>query len=162
MTPAGGRGRERKGRNYAIGGLIGVAVVATDLFTKRWASSRLGPEPVDVLGDFLQVRYVENTGAAFSMFQDAGPFFGVAAVIAVGVVLWFLRGAGSGWEVVGLGLVMGGAAGNLVDRIARGDGLLDGPVIDWVNLWFIPTFNVADASITCAVAVLLIGSWLND
>lgn len=161
MTASGGS-RDQAGRTYRWAVGIGVAVVVLDLLTKRWASSRFTFEPVDVLGDFLQFRYVENTGAAFSMFQGAGPFFAVAAIVAVGVVLWFLRSTRNRWEVVGLGLVLGGATGNLIDRIARGEGLFDGPVIDWVSLWFIPTFNVADASITCAVVVLLVGSWLSD
>lgn len=161
MTGSGGS-REYTRRKYGWGIAIGVVVVVVDLLTKRWASSRFTFEPVDVLGDFLQFRFVENTGAAFSMFQGAGSYFAVAAIVAVGVVLWFLRSAHNPWEVVGLGLILGGAAGNLVDRIARGEGLFDGPVIDWVNLWIIPTFNVADASITCAVVVLLVGSWLSD
>ncbi|MFP3913346.1 MAG: signal peptidase II [Actinomycetota bacterium] len=152
----------RATRNYGPALATGAAVVVLDLLTKRWASSSLTSRPTDVLGSFLQVRFVENTGAAFSMFQGAGTFFGIAAVVAIGVVLWFLRSARNGWEVVGLGLVMGGAAGNLIDRVARGEGLLDGAVIDWVNLWFIPTFNIADASITVAVVTLLVGSWLND
>lgn len=159
---ASGGSRERVRGTYLVAVGIALVVVAADLLTKRWASARFTFEPVDILGEFLQFRYVENTGAAFSMFQGAGSFFAVAAIVAIGVVLWFLRNARTSWEVVGLALVMGGAAGNLVDRIARGDGLFDGPVIDWVNLWFIPTFNIADASITCAVAVLLIGSWLRD
>lgn len=149
-------------RRYTTAGLIAGAVVVADLLTKRWAASTLTSEPVDVLGSFLQVRFVENTGAAFSMFQGRGSFFGVAAVVAIGAVLWFLRSAESGWEVAGLGFVMGGAAGNLLDRIFRGPGLFDGPVIDWINLWIIPTFNVADASITVAVVLLLLGSWLKD
>lgn len=147
---------------YLTAALIAAAVVVADLLTKRWASSTYTSEPVDILGSFLQFRFVENTGAAFSMFQGAGPFFGVAAVGAIGVVLWFLRTARNGWEVAAFGLIMGGAAGNLVDRIARGPGLLDGSVIDWVNLWLIPTFNIADASITVAVVLLLIGSWQSD
>lgn len=149
-------------RRYTTAGLIAGAVVVADLLTKRWAASTLTSEPVDVLGSFLQVRFVENTGAAFSMFQGRGSFFGVAAVVAIGAVLWFLRSAESGWEVAGLGFVMGGAAGNLLDRIFRGPGLFDGPVIDWINLWIIPTFNVADASVTVAVVLLLLGSWLKD
>jgi signal peptidase II len=62
-------------------------------------------------------------------------------------------------ETVALGFVLGGAVGNLVDRFARGDGIIDGPVIDWIELWFIPTFNIADASVTIAVALLLIHAW---
>jgi signal peptidase II len=62
-------------------------------------------------------------------------------------------------ETVVLGLVLGGAVGNLVDRFARGPGIIDGAVIDWVNLSIIPTFNLADASITVAVGLLLIQAW---
>lgn len=164
MTPAGGVGpadpSTRAGqRRYLTALLVAVAAVAVDLVTKRWAATALTPAPVDVIGTFLQVRFVENSGAAFSMFQGAGNFLGVAAIVAIGVVLWFLRSASTRWEVVAFGLIIGGAGGNLIDRIARGPGVFDGPVIDWVNLWFIPTFNVADASITVAVVLMLIGSW---
>jgi signal peptidase II len=62
-------------------------------------------------------------------------------------------------EVCAFGLIVGGALGNLLDRITRGDGFLDGHVIDWINLWWIPTFNVADMSITIAVVLLLIQAW---
>jgi signal peptidase II len=81
---------------------------------------------------------------------------------AIGVtlgLLWALRRPRPILEVAAFGLVMGGAVGNLVDRIFRGPGLLDGQVIDWVNLWWIPTFNLADASITIAVVLLVIQSW---
>ena len=63
-------------------------------------------------------------------------------------------------ETAAYGLIIGGALGNLVDRVFRGPGLLDGRVIDWIDLWWIPTFNVADMSITIAVALLLIHAWL--
>lgn len=158
MTPEGGTGTGL-GKRYSIAVAVAATSVVLDLLTKRWASSTFTAQPEEVLGSFLRFRYVENTGAAFSMFQGAGSLFGVAAVAAIGVVLWLLRQARSGWEVAGFGLVIGGAAGNLVDRVARGPGLFDGPVIDWIDLWFIPTFNVADASISVAVALLLLGSW---
>jgi signal peptidase II len=60
---------------------------------------------------------------------------------------------------VAFSLIIGGAVGNLVDRIFRGPALLDGKVIDWINLWWIPTFNIADMSITIAVALLLVQTW---
>lgn len=154
-----GWGREAATRTYATALTIAATVVAADLLTKRWASSRYTAQPVDILGGFLQFRFVENSGAAFSMFQGAGTFFGVAAIVAIAAVLGFLWKARNAGETVAFGLIIGGAAGNLVDRIARGDGLLDGSVIDWVNLWVIPTFNLADASITIAVVVLLIATW---
>lgn len=162
MSSTRGRDRESAAQGYMVAVVTAVVVVVADALTKRWASLTFTAEPVDILGSFLQFRYVENSGAAFSMFQGAGPVFGVAAVAAIALILWFLRHPRSRWETFGLGLVMGGAAGNLVDRIARGPGLLDGAVIDWINLWFIPTFNLADASITVAVVVLLIGSWTTD
>lgn len=161
MTSEGGRAGGT-GAKYLVAVSLAVAVVVIDLLTKRWASSTFTSQPEEVIGSFLRFRYVENTGAAFSMFQGAGAFFGVAAVLVVGGILWALRSARSGWEVAGFGLVIGGATGNLIDRIARGSGFLDGPVIDWVDLWIIPTFNVADASITVAVVLLLMGSWLSD
>ena len=82
-----------------------------------------------------------------------------AAILVTAGVLWVLRRPRPTLERVGLGLVIGGALGNLVDRVVRGDGVLDGKVIDWVNLWWIPTFNLADAALTIAVVLLLIHSW---
>ena len=85
--------------------------------------------------------------------------WGVLAILVSGFVLGSLRVARPTLEVVALGLVLGGANGNLMDRVFRGDGFLDGKVIDWVNMWIIPTFNVADASVTVAVALLVIHAW---
>jgi signal peptidase II len=107
----------------------------------------------------LTLRLVENPGAAFGFFQNAGPFLGLAAVVAVGLVASALTRPRPPHEVVAFGLIMGGALGNLVDRIVRGAGFLDGKVIDWVELRPIPTFNLADSAITVAVAILILGSW---
>ena len=63
------------------------------------------------------------------------------------------------WRPLAFGFILGGALGNLADRLFRGDGLLDGHVIDWVNLSVIPTFNVADTAVTFAVGLLLIQAW---
>lgn len=130
-----------------------------DLVTKRVAAGRFAEGDLILIPGFLRLTFVENPGAAFSLFRDAGPFFGVAAIVVTAVVLWTLRKSRPLLEVVAFGLIIGGALGNLSDRLFRGDGLLDGKVIDWVDLWWIPTFNLADASITFAVALLLIHSW---
>ena len=140
---------------YAVAGLV----VAIDSATKRWAASALRDESHTVIPGLLTFRLTENPGAAFSMFQNAGPFLGIAAVIAVGLIGASLARPRPLYEVVGFGMIMGGALGNLVDRIARGEGFLDGHVIDWVQLPNFPTFNVADSSISLAVALLIIGSW---
>lgn len=162
MTETAGQAETLAGatrRRFAVALAAAATVVIADQLTKQWAAATYTAAPVDILGTFLQFRFVENTGAAFSMFQGAGSFFGVAAIVAIGFVLWLLRSARNRWEVAAFGLIIGGAAGNLIDRFTRGEGLLDGPVVDWINLWFIPTFNLADASISVAVVLLLIGSW---
>jgi signal peptidase II len=134
-------------------------VVAADMLTKRWAASSFRDGPQTVISEILTFRFTENPGAAFSMFQNAGPFLGVAAVIAVGFIGASLARPRPKHEVVAFGMIIGGALGNLIDRIARGEGFLDGKVIDWVQLPNFPTFNVADSSVSVAVVVLLIGSW---
>ncbi len=148
-------------RLHALPVGIALAVVAVDQATKRMAESLFTDGDVWVIGDFFGFTFIENPGAAFSLFGEAGPLFGIAAILVTAGVLWVLREPRPTLERVGLGLVMGGALGNLVDRIVRGDGLLDGKVIDWVNLWRIPTFNVADATLTAAVVLLVIQTWLS-
>ena len=140
---------------YAVAGLV----VIIDSATKRWAATALRDEPQTVIPGVLSFRFTENPGAAFSMFQNAGPFLGVAAVIAVGLIGASLARPRPLYEVVGFGMIIGGALGNLIDRLARGEGFLDGHVIDWIQLPNFPTFNVADSSISLAVALLIIGSW---
>lgn len=146
-------------RRYSTAIGIAVALVTVDLLTKRYASTRFDGSPVEVIPGFFGFTYTENPGAAFSLFQNAGPVMGLAAIVVSGIVLWMLRADRPMLEVVALGFVLGGANGNLMDRIFRGDGWLDGKVIDWINLWIIPTFNVADASVTIAVGLLLIHAW---
>lgn len=138
---------------------IAAAVIGADLLTKRFASRNFAGERVEVIPGLLELTYTENPGAAFSLFPDAGPWIGVIAIAVAAFILGTLRVARPQFEVVALGLVLGGALGNVIDRIFRGDGFLDGQVIDWIDLWRIPTFNIADASVTTAVALLLIYAW---
>jgi signal peptidase II len=146
-------------RRYLVSGSIAAAVVTADLATKRMAALLFADEPVTVIPDVLVFTYTENPGAAFSLFQNAGPFLGVAAIVVSLGILFILRKPRPMIEVIALGLVLGGAVGNLIDRVSRGPGLLDGRVIDWISLWPIPTFNIADAAVTSAVALLLIHTW---
>lgn len=146
-------------RRYSVALWIAAAVVAADLLTKRYAAIAFTGREVEVIPGFFSFTFVENPGAAFSLFQNAGPVMGVLAILVSGFVLGSLRTPRPTLEVVALGLVLGGASGNLVDRIFRGDGFLDGKVIDWINLWIIPTFNIADASVTIAVGLLVIHAW---
>lgn len=116
--------------------------------------------PIVLVPGFLRLAVARNSGAAFSTFTGSGP---VLALVAVGVVVLIvvaLRDAGHRVEAIGLGLLLGGAVGNLADRLFRGDGLLDGSVVDWIDFSFFPTFNVADAAITVGVVLLLAHSFL--
>ncbi len=146
-------------RRYALVLGIVAAVVTLDALTKRWAAVQFADGPVEIIPGFLSLTYVENPGAAFGSLQNAGPVLGVAAIVVSVALLYALRHPRPALEVAGFALVISGALGNLLDRILRGPGLLDGKVIDWVNLWWIPTFNLADAAITIAVCLLLIQAW---
>ncbi len=146
-------------RRYSAALGIALAVVVADLLTKRYASIHFADSPIEVIPGFLTFTFTENPGAAFSLFQNAGPFMGVAAVVVSIFVLWSIRTERPLIEVAALGLVLGGANGNLMDRVFRGEGFLDGKVIDWISMWWIPTFNISDASVTIAVGLLLIHAW---
>jgi signal peptidase II len=146
-------------RRYLISGSIAAAIVMLDLATKRMAATVFRDGDVTVIPNRLSFTFTENPGAAFSLFQNAGPVLGVAAIVVSAVVLAALWRPRPTMELVALGLVLGGAVGNLLDRILRGPDFLDGKVIDWIALWPIPTFNVADAAVTTAVGLLLIHAW---
>lgn len=153
MPPWGG------GAGVVLAVLVATVGVVLDLVTKRLAAIHFVDAPIEIIPGVLTFTYGENPGAAFSMFQDGGTLFGVAALVAVGVILWSVRQPRPTLEVVGLGLIMGGAVGNLVDRIARGEGLLDGHVIDWIQFPNFPVFNLADSGITVGVALMIIAAW---
>jgi signal peptidase II len=146
-------------RRYAIGAGLAILVVSVDALTKRWASIELVDGDIVLIPGFLVLTYTENPGAAFSLFQNAGPFLGTIALVVSVSLLWSLRLERPALETIAFGLIVGGALGNVVDRIFRGPGFLDGKVIDWIDLWWIPTFNVADMSVTIAVGLLLIQAW---
>ena len=137
---------------------IAIVVVAIDQVTKAWARTALSDSIIDVIPGFLRLALAENSGAAFGLFKNGGQIIAVFAVVAIGVIFFAFRAVGHRADLIGLGLVLGGAVGNLVDRLTRGDGLLDGRVTDWIDLWFIPNFNVADAAISVGVALLLFGA----
>jgi signal peptidase II len=146
-------------RRYGTGFGIAAVLVFVDLLTKRYAALHFAGNPVEVIPGFFGFTYVENPGGAFGLFVNGGTVIGIAAIIVTIVVVVALARERPLLEIIALGFVLGGALGNLVDRFARGDGIIDGPVIDWIELWVIPTFNIADASVTFAVALLLIHAW---
>lgn len=145
---------------------IAPVTIVLDQLTKYWARAAL-PGPgirVPVIGGFWDWVLAQNTGAAFSVFESTTGsriFLAVIALVAVGAILWFTHRArdDQSWFVVALALMIGGAAGNLIDRIAFGS------VTDFV-LWhygnsYWPIFNLADVFLSFAV-VLLIATSIAD
>lgn len=143
--------------------LVGAIVLVLDQLTKWWALATFDDgHTTSLIGDFLVLRLVKNPGAAFNSLQGSGVLI---AVLAIVVVLILVRVSGSAEhrrEAVVFGLILGGAVGNLADRVFRAEGFLDGKVIDWIDLWFIPTFNVADASLTIGAALAVIVAFLTS
>ena len=138
--------------------LIAAVVVVVDQITKIWVVESLGGRAVDVIGDFLRLRVTRNPGAAFSTFTDAGQLLGVLAIVIAIVVAVALPRIERRLEQVALALVLGGAVGNVLDRIFRGEGVLDGAVVDFIDFSFWPAFNIADSGITIGVTLLVIAS----
>ncbi len=130
-------------------------VVVLDQLSKVWAESALADGPIVLIEDFLQFRLTYNTGAAFSMFSSGGPILAVIAVGVIAMIMFVLKDASHRAEAVALGMVLGGSIGNFTDRVFRGDGLLDGAVVDFIDFSFFATFNIADMGITLGVGLLL-------
>ena len=146
--------------SFRIAGSIGLAILLVDQLTKNWARDTFQDGPRDVIGDWLRFRYSQNPGAAFSSFTDAGQIIALIAVGVVGFMFFLISRTKRRVELVALGFILGGAMGNLADRIFRGEGFLDGAVVDWIDWWFIPTFNIADACLNIGVALLLLAALL--
>jgi signal peptidase II len=156
--PAANRpGADRKRR---IGVLLGVAVLvlALDITSKLLVVAKLsGDRHIRLLGGFLTLRESRNPGAAFSLGTSLTLLYSAIAITVIVVILRTSRRIRSvGWAVT-LGLLLGGATGNLIDRIFRSPGLFRGWVVDWIQVPHWPVFNLADSAIVCGgiLAVLL-------
>jgi signal peptidase II len=137
--------------------LVAVAVLALDIVTKHLAVARLADRgPVDVLDGLLKLRLVRNSGAAFGFASGLTVVLSLVAAIVVIVILRAARSLRSAWWAVGLGMVLGGAVGNLADRIFRPPGLFQGRVVDFLELPHWPVFNVADSSIMTGGALIVL------
>jgi signal peptidase II len=142
--------------------LLGVAavVLALDQLTKAWVVEELGDGRVIELVGSLQLRLTINYGSAFSLANGRGALISLLAVAVVAVLLRTGRHATSAGMAIALGLVLGGAFGNLIDRAFReGDGFLGGGVVDFVDLQWWPVFNVADAAIVVGAILLFLVQW---
>ena len=135
--------------------IIAVAVLVLDQITKVWAVSALDDRRIDVVWK-LRLRLVHNSGTAFSLGEGKGPLLGVIACIVVVVLVRLARQPRTIVSAVGIALILGGAVGNIVDRVVRSPhGFLTGHVVDFIDFQFWPVFNVADMGVTCGIALVL-------
>ena len=140
--------------------LLGVAgtTLGLDVVSKLLVVAHLeGREPISVLGRYLQLDVSRNSGAAFSFAQGATIVFTAVAVAVAVVILRTARNLRSRPWALSLGLLLGGALGNLVDRLLRSPGIGRGAVVDWIHVIHYPVFNAADSGIVVGglLAVLL-------
>ncbi len=149
----------RATRRLPIIVILAAAVLAVDQATKFWAVATLTDRaPVPLLGDFLQLRLIYNSGAAFSIGSGSTWLFTIAAAVAVVVLAGFARRARSRGQAVAVGLLLGGATTHLLDRLFRAPGFARGHVVDFIdyNGWFIG--NVADIALTVGAVILVLAT----
>jgi len=140
--------------------LIAAAVVAADQLTKHWAVNELSDgDPIELFWT-LQFNLAFNSGMAFSRGTGFGPLIAVVATLVIVWLLSTLRGTNTKTGAAGMGLVIGGAAGNLIDRLFRGDGVLDGAVVDFIDFQWFPIFNIADIAINVGAGLLILNAIL--
>ena len=137
---------------------VALVVLAVDVLSKVLVVAELeGQRSVSLLGGRLLLRVSRNPGAAFSFAEGATVLFTLVAVVVVVVILRTARRLHSLPWAVALGLLLGGATGNLVDRLLRSPGFGRGAVVDFLDFLVWPSFNAADSAIVCGglLAVLL-------
>ncbi|MFM7258795.1 MAG: signal peptidase II [Acidimicrobiaceae bacterium] len=138
--------------------LIITAVVIADQASKNLALNYLSEGRTIDLVWTLRFNLVFNSGMAFSQGQGLGRLIGLLA-IGVAVWLWMgLRKTTSQFSVVGTSMLIGGALGNVVDRMFRGEKWLAGAVVDFIDLQWFPVFNIADSAVTVGAAILIFAS----
>ncbi len=135
--------------------VLAATVIVADQLTKAWIASSIPPgESISVVGDYLRLVHSQNTGALFGLFRESAILFGLASILVIGlIVAYHARSGRSRYMSVALGLLLGGAIGNLIDRLRLGY------VVDFVDAgignvrWY--TFNVSDAAISFAILFLV-------
>ena len=139
--------------------LFGTATAAyvVDRISKIWAEHSLVNGPVDVIPGLFTLRFTTNSGGAFSLGTSAPWFFATATVVVSSVIVATAFRRRRPVHAVALGLVLGGALGNLTDRLLGGHGL-SGRVVDFIDLHHWPVFNVADSAIVVGAALIVIGT----
>ncbi|HEU4527626.1 MAG TPA: signal peptidase II [Actinomycetota bacterium] len=152
----------RHARLAAILYAVAAGAYVLDRITKAWAEASLADRPpIEVISGVLHLTYTTNSGGAFGLGQSAPWLFAAATIVVVGIIVvvssrltWVLT-------AVGLGLVLGGALGNLTDRAIRGPGLT-GRVIDFVDVRVWPVFNIADSAVLIGAVLLAVSSFRRE
>lgn len=140
-------------------GLAGLIVIV-DQLTKAWLVSFLDPgERTSIIGELLRLVHSQNSGALFGLFKDQALLFGLVSIGVVGLIVWFHGSSGRNTLLsIALGLLLGGAIGNMIDRFRLGY------VIDWVDVGIgdlrFYTFNVADSAISVSILLLILTAFL--
>lgn len=158
LNDANSQARPDLDRRRRVGVLLSVALVVlgVDVVTKIVAVDWLsGRDPIEIFDGVLTLRLVRNPGAAFGVAEGLTIVFTVVAVVVAIAVLRTARRLYSLPWAVALGMLLGGAVGNLVDRLLRSPGPLRGHVVDFLELPNWPVFNMADASIVCSGALMI-------
>lgn len=149
-------------RDYAFLILVAGLVIALDQISKAYIRTNFQPgemwAPWDWMLSYARIVHWYNTGVAFGLFQGQGQLFTLLALlISAAIIYYFPRVPNGDWTLrLAMGLQLGGAVGNLIDRLTLGH------VTDFISVGGFPVFNIADASITIGVAVLILGVWLQE
>ena len=141
-------------RTSWIGAGAAVAVLVLDILTKGWAVSALSDGRDIHIFWTLHFALTHNEGMAFSTGTNIGPFIGMLAIMVIAILVATMRKQSNAMSLVATGCIVGGATGNVLDRVFRGTGFMNGAVVDFIDLRWWPVFNVADIGIVCgAIAV---------
>jgi len=137
---------------------VAVFVIVADQLTKHWAVNELVDRDIDVFWT-LRFNLSYNTGMAFSRGENFGPIIGVVALGVVVALLLSMKRQPGRLTDVAVGMIIGGAVGNVIDRLFRQEGWLRGGVVDFIDFQWFPIFNIADIGVTVGGALLVIASW---
>jgi signal peptidase II len=137
--------------------VIAVVVVLVDQLTKHWAVTHLVDHDDHLIGS-LRLNLAHNTGMAFSKGTGLGPIIGVVALLVVVGLLVSIGRQSSPLYTPAVGLIVGGAVGNIIDRLFRSPGWFRGGVVDFIDVQWWPIFNVADIGVTVGGVLLLLST----
>jgi signal peptidase II len=153
--------RHPRTRRTGLVSAVAAAVLVLDALTKQWAVSALADGPIHLFGS-VRLALTHNKAGAFGVGGALVPFLAVAALILVVVLVTTGAATERLPTAIALGLVLGGAFGNVLDRVLRSPGFLRGAVVDFVDVGFWPVFNLADSAITCGCLLLLLANWRRE